>query len=423
MNFGENMESNVDFQIQDEAERLLKEIDLVMKNVENSEFYAGMHLDLKQNETMQKHFFRLLGSHSHVQVVIYGLGSIEYSFHSQFQLAVVLLLKRDFSDWIDSIVIYDPNMSLADIIVFKKLDLEVLTIDENCKRRAQRPTMFYMPDPYCYHIGNLLGANWSSSCLNRICLLTKSFCDRLTNTPRSGPDLEAVIRLERILPFTTEIDIKLSDSPMYANLFSGFAWHFFDVDTNIDIGKPGWYWLDIQRNLEEEFLEDMKSNMTSEEFAEIWGISRGFRRLRCNNVRPPPGWIKLNIYGIGRKGDQPGQYSGIFQDEKGTCLVRYKGDFDVEDNVIAGLEALRLGLARCVEGKPNAEKLIVESDDLTLVQYVNGRPEPNEKAMDKLKEIFVLLERLTCATVHYIYEEANEAARELALSDECPSNA
>ncbi|KAK6775524.1 hypothetical protein RDI58_026525 [Solanum bulbocastanum] len=390
MNFGENMESNIDFHIQDEAERLLKEIDLVMKNVENSKFYAGMHLDLKQNETMQKHFFRLLGSHSHVQVVIYGLGSIEYSFHSQFQLAVVLLLKRDFSDWIDSIVIYDPNMSLADIIVFKKLDLEVLTIDENCKRRAQRPTMFYMPDPYCYHIGNLLGANWTSSCLNRICLLTKSFHDRLTNTPRSGPDLEAVIRLERILPFTTEIDIKLIDSPM---------------------------------NLEEEFLEDMKSNMTSEEFAEIWGISRGFRRLRCNNVRPPPGWIKLNIYGIGRKGDQPGQYSGIFQDEKGTCLVRYKGDFDVEDNVIAGLEALRLGLARCVEGKPNAEKLIVESDDLTLVQYVNGRPEPNEKAMDKLKEIFVLLERITCATVHYIYEESNEAARELALSDECLSNA
>ncbi|XP_055817899.1 uncharacterized protein LOC129886993 [Solanum dulcamara] len=422
MNFGENMESNVDFHIQDESERLLKEIELVMKNVENSEFYVGMRMDLKQNKTIQKHFFRILGSHSHVQVVIYGLGSIEYSFHSQFHLAVVLLLKRDFSNWIDSIVIYDPNMSLADIIVFKKLDLEVLTTDENCKRRAQRPTMFYMPKPYCYLIGNLLGANWSSSCLNRIFLLTNSFRDTLTNTPRSSPDLEAVLRLERILPFTTEIDIRTSDSQRYADLFSGFAWHFFDVDPQIDIGKPGRYWLDVQRHLEAEFLEDMKSDMTSEEFADIWGIYRGFRRLRCNNVPPPPGWIKLNIYGNGTKVDQSGRYSGIFQDEKGTCLVRYTGDFDVEDNVIAGLEALRIGLARCVAGKPNAEKLIVESDDLILVQYVNGRPEPNEKAMDKLKEIFDLLEHITCA-VYYIYEEANEAARDLALRGECPNSA
>lgn len=162
--------------------------------------------------------------------------------------------------------------------------------------------------------------------------------------------------------------------------------------------------------------------MTSKEFAEIWGSYRGFRRLRCNKVPHPPGWIKLNIYGIGTTVDQPGRYSGIFQDEKGTCLFRYRGDIDVEDNVIAGLEALRFGLARCVEGNPNAEKLVVESDDVMLVQYVNGRPEPNEKAMDKLKEIFSLLEHITSA-VYYIYEEANEAARDLALRDECPNSA
>ncbi|KAF3625426.1 putative RING-H2 finger protein ATL78-like [Capsicum annuum] len=38
----------------------------------------------------------------------------------------------------------------VDIIVFKELGLEVLTIDENCKRTAQRPIMFYMPNPYNY---------------------------------------------------------------------------------------------------------------------------------------------------------------------------------------------------------------------------------------------------------------------------------
>lgn len=158
--------------------------------------------------------------------------------------------------------------------------------------------------------------------------------------------------------------------------------------------------------------------MTSEEFAEIWGIYRGFRRLRCNNVLPPPGWTKLNIYGIGREVDQPGQYGGIFQDENGTCLVRYRGVFDVEDNVIAGLEALRIGLAGCMEGRPNAPKLIVESDNVILVHYVNGLPEPNDTAMRWLGEIFDMLKHIACVVCH-IYEEANEASRDLALKGEC----
>uniref|UniRef100_M1DIH1 Protein SENSITIVITY TO RED LIGHT REDUCED n=1 Tax=Solanum tuberosum TaxID=4113 RepID=M1DIH1_SOLTU len=417
MNFGEDMESNVDFHIKDEAERLLKEIELVKKNVENPEFYTGMHLDLKQNKTIKKHFFRLLGSHSDVQVVIYGLGSIEYSFSSQFQLAVALLLKRDFFNWIGNIEIYDPCLSPADIIVFEKLDLKVLTIDENCKRRVQRPTMFYMPYPHCYLIGNLLGVNWSSSCLSQIYLLTNSFRSTLSDMPRISQLLETVLRLERILHFTAEIDIQTSDDKMYADVFSGFSWHFFDADPNIhiDIDKLGCYWLDMQRHLEEELLEYMEKDIvTSMLFAEFLGDHRGPRHLRCNPVPPPPGWIKLNIYGIGTKGDQPGQYSGIFQDEKGKCFDRYRGYIDVEDNVIAGLEALKIGLAGCVEGRPNAQKLIVESDNVILVHYVNGLFEPNDTIMHRLKEIFDLQKRITCA-VYHIYEETNETARDLAL--------
>nr|XP_016510074.1 PREDICTED: protein SENSITIVITY TO RED LIGHT REDUCED 1-like [Nicotiana tabacum] len=207
-----------------------------MKNVENSEFYAGMCSDIEQNKTFQKYLFRLLGSYSHVQVVIYAMGSIEYSFNSQFQLSVVLLLKRDFPNWIGNIQIYDPDMSPADIIVFKELGFEVLTIDENCKREVQRPTMFYMPNP-CYHlIGNLLGANWSSSCINQIFLLTNTLSGTLTDMPQCNCVLlETRLRLERILDFTTEIDKKTSDDQMYTDLFLEFAWHFFDVDPSIDM--------------------------------------------------------------------------------------------------------------------------------------------------------------------------------------------
>ncbi|KAH0711769.1 hypothetical protein KY289_007728 [Solanum tuberosum] len=431
MNCDENMESNVYFHIQDEAERLLKEIKLMMKNVETSELYAGMRFDLEHNETFQQHLFRLLGSHSHVQVVIYALGSMEYGFNSQFQLAVVLLLKRDFSNWIGNIQVYDPLMSPADMLVFRKLDVEMLTIDEDCKRQVRRPTMFYMPVPnYCL-IGNLLGANWSSSCINQIVLLTNSFHNLLTNILPCNQNEETVQRLERILPFITEIDIKASNEEIYINVFSRFAWHFFDVGPNINMEtslpvtkitkykRSGGdrHWLDWQRYFEEAFLEDMQSDMSSEGFAQSLGTYRGPRRLRCNSVPPPLGWIKLNIYGIGTEGDQPGRFSGVFQDDTGMCLGSYSDTIDAKDNVIAGLEALRNGLVRCVEGKPKAQKLMVESDNVILIQYLNGHPEPNELTMCRLKEISDLLKHITCAFYH-VYEEANEAARDLALRDE-----
>ncbi|KAK4708244.1 hypothetical protein R3W88_029169 [Solanum pinnatisectum] len=431
MNCDENMESNIYFHIQDEAERLLKEIELMKKNVENSELYAGMRFDLEHNETFQQCLFRLLGSHSHVQVVIYALGSMEYSFHSQFQLAVVLLLKRDFSNWIGNIQVYDPLMSPADMLVFRKLDVEMLTIDENCKRQVQRPTMFYMPLPSYWLIGNLLGANWSSSCINQIFLLTNSFRNLLTNISSCNQNGETSQRVERILPFTTEFDIKTSHEEIYTNVFSRFSWHFFDVGSNVNMEtslpvtkitkyeRSGGdrHWLDWQRYLEEVFLEVMQSDMSSEGFAQFLGEHRGPRRLRCNSVLPPLGWIKLNIYGIGTEGDQPGRFSGVFQDDTGICLGKYCGTIDANDNVIAGLEALRNGLVRCVEGKPKAQKLMVESDNVILIQYLNGHPEPNELTMCRLNEISDLLKRITCAFYH-VYEEANEAARDLALRDE-----
>ncbi|KAK6775533.1 hypothetical protein RDI58_026534 [Solanum bulbocastanum] len=140
----DNMELNPDSHIQDEAERLFKEMKLMKQNVKNSEFYAGMLLDL---EKINPHLVRLsVGLYSKAKVVIY-----------------------------------------ADIKVFKKFGLEVLTNDENCKRKVQGPTMFYMPSPCFNLLGNLLGANWSSSSLDQIFLLTNSLSATRMNLPLWDP--------------------------------------------------------------------------------------------------------------------------------------------------------------------------------------------------------------------------------------------
>ncbi|KAM3359856.1 hypothetical protein P3S68_019567 [Capsicum galapagoense] len=350
------MESHVDFHMKDETERLIEEIELMMNSVKNSKFYAEILLDLKQHKRIRNHLIRLLGSHPHVQVVIYGLGSIESNYVSQFQLAVLLQLKREFSNWISDIEIYYLVMSPVDIIVFKELGLEVLTIGENCKRTAQRPIMFYMPNPYNYLIGNLLGANWSASCLNQIFLLTNSLCDTLGKLALvEGENLETMIRLQRILQFTTEIAIKTSD----------------------------------------------------------------YKIFRCSCIPIHSSQVKLSIYGIGTNGDQPGRFGGVFQDHEGKWLARYKGNIDTEDDVTAGLVALRLGMAAWKERKWKAEKLIGDSDNFMLVQNANGLPEPNENTKYILREILDLLKFRICA-VYHVYKETNEAARNWALKDKCP---
>uniref|UniRef100_M1BEW6 RNase H type-1 domain-containing protein n=1 Tax=Solanum tuberosum TaxID=4113 RepID=M1BEW6_SOLTU len=75
------------------------------------------------------------------------------------------------------------------------------------------------------------------------------------------------------------------------------------------------------------------------------------------------------------------------------------GDINVQDDVTAELEALTHELNRCKKGEPHVEQLIVESDNVMLVQYVNGRPEPNEITMQRLKKISNLLKCITCAVL------------------------
>ncbi|XP_021288815.1 SRR1-like protein [Herrania umbratica] len=112
-------------------------------------------------------------------MVIYALGSLEEGKSSKYQLAIALLLQQDFFNWITSIEVFDPVLSPTDIIVLKKLGCTVLTVDEDCERRVERPTLFFMPYVPNYLIGNLLEANWSPSNIHQVILLTNKMSKSL----------------------------------------------------------------------------------------------------------------------------------------------------------------------------------------------------------------------------------------------------
>ncbi|KAH0745702.1 hypothetical protein KY285_007359 [Solanum tuberosum] len=217
-------------------------------------------------------------------------------------------------------------MSTTDIKVFGTLDLKVLPIDENGRRKTQEPTMFYMPSPSYFLIGNLLEANWSSSSLEQIFLLTNSL-DAIEYALPSYDQFALGIKTRLAIAhvFKTEIPIlESSDCQMYASLFPEFGWHFFKGVKDL----PECIWLYRQRYLEMAFEDDFKSKKISKEFEKTWLL-----------------YVTLS-------------------------------NFEVD--VIAGLASLKHGLKKCKRKNLKIPRLIVESDDIMLVHYVNGYLVPNE---------------------------------------------
>ncbi|XVF04457.1 hypothetical protein REPUB_Repub05bG0084800 [Reevesia pubescens] len=161
-----------------ESKKILLEMETIVREVKESEFYTELQKQIK-GEEFQRQLTRVLNSHSdnHAPMVIYALGSLKNT-NSKYQLAVALLLQQDLSDWISNrIEVYDPVLSPVDIIVLETLGCTVLSVNEECKRQVERPTLFFMPYANQYYKGNLLESNWLPSNINNVILLTNKMSE------------------------------------------------------------------------------------------------------------------------------------------------------------------------------------------------------------------------------------------------------
>ncbi|WRX28759.1 SRR1-like domain - like 3, partial [Theobroma cacao] len=279
--------------MEEESKKILQEMETISREVQESKFYSELHKQIKSEE-FQSQLTRVLASHSRdVPMVIYALGSLEEGNSSKYQLAVALLLQQDFFNWITSIEVFDPVLSPTDIIVLEKLGCTVLTVNEDCKRRVERPTLFFMPYVSTDLTGNLLEANWSPPNINQVILLTNKLSKSLEHYQvplregeRYADRISFVVRMEYLeaiqkciqeikingnfvdnflddlidvtdnalvrfnfanLPFTTqmqyleaiqkyteEIGIRSLGEPK-DNLLYNFAFHFFNVPPEIDM--------------------------------------------------------------------------------------------------------------------------------------------------------------------------------------------
>lgn len=215
-----------DFEVNSLREsRLKQKMQICMKKLEASKFFLDLLNQIQSPEIIHS-FHKVLGLESNMQMVIYGIGSIESYENPRLQLSLALLLKRKFN-WIGGIEVFDPVLSATESRVLEFLGCSVLSVNEQGRRKVRKPTLFFMPHCEAELYDNLLQENWRVGQLNNMVLFGNSFenYERLVFEFKNSTVASArhILSVRR---FTDEFKIEtVSDD--YFGAFHDSSWHFF----------------------------------------------------------------------------------------------------------------------------------------------------------------------------------------------------
>ncbi|KMT17090.1 hypothetical protein BVRB_2g041440 [Beta vulgaris subsp. vulgaris] len=216
-----------DHEIDQEREsKLMQKIESSLKKLESSKF-CDLFLNQIQDPEVFSCFTRVLGSEPNMNMVVYGIGSIESFEAPRLQLSLAILMKRKF-EWIGNIEVFDPILCGTETRVLESLGCSVISVNEEGKRQATKPTLFFMPhcEAFLYH--NLLEVNWNVDILKNMALFGNSF-EAYEHHASVIKDYIASPYTKRILTarsFAEEFRVK-TGSEDHCRAFHESSWHFF----------------------------------------------------------------------------------------------------------------------------------------------------------------------------------------------------
>ncbi|PIA53739.1 hypothetical protein AQUCO_00900370v1 [Aquilegia coerulea] len=225
--------SDVEIDVEREA-KLMKKMEKCISNLENTEFYKKV-LDQIQTPEIFHYFSRILTSESKMQMVIYGIGSIESYETPRLQLSLAILIKRNFN-WIGDIEVFDPVLSKTEIKVLEALGCSVLLVNEQGRRQALKPTLFFMPHCEAVLYDNLLQANWRAEHLNQVVLFGNSFekYEQHMSEFKNSAIVDSAKFILGVRKFTVEVGIDIVSEDFF-RAFHDSSWHFFNLDSQLDV--------------------------------------------------------------------------------------------------------------------------------------------------------------------------------------------
>lgn len=216
----------------DRQSKLVKKLQVCISKIESSQFYSTF-LDQMQTPEVSNCFQRVLGAETKLQLVIYGIGSIESYETPRFQLSLAVLMKRKFS-WIGDIEVFDPILSATESRVLEELGCSVLSLNEQGRRRVIKPTLFFMPHCEAELYNNLLQANWTPESLNRMILFGNSFEEYQQNVSMYKNIVDFTTHILAAQRFADEFRIEMV-SDEYFPAFHDSSWHFFSPSHEMEL--------------------------------------------------------------------------------------------------------------------------------------------------------------------------------------------
>ncbi|KAG7673094.1 hypothetical protein Ndes2526B_g05337 [Nannochloris sp. 'desiccata'] len=110
-------------------------------------------------------------------LVIYGLGSLDQlgGVHIRYQLALACQLSSLLSNLIARPEAFDPVFSLHDHLILPLCGIDIIKENENGRRIAKQPTLFFMPHCEADLTDSLLTTNVASETLQNVVIIGNSF--------------------------------------------------------------------------------------------------------------------------------------------------------------------------------------------------------------------------------------------------------
>jgi len=155
-------------------------------------------------------------------IICYGLGKFTESRSSFMQLVLLLCLQEELKL---NIFIFDPLFNPLECELLELLGCDLLTANEEGKRRALTKTLFYMPHCGKGLYNNLLYSNWSPEDLQNVIVIGNSF-SLMAESVCSNRKLKLIynylVSAERIVS-----EYKVTNSFQSVDVFNDMSIHTF----------------------------------------------------------------------------------------------------------------------------------------------------------------------------------------------------
>jgi len=161
-----------------------------------------------------------------VQIICFGLGSMNSSETSQYQFALLLLIQNELGILSEKVGLFDPVFTEEDMNLIKSYGFQCIMVNTIGKYVANERTLFYMPHCTEGLYSNLLRENWQEHLLKNVVILGNSFDSYIKRDILQTPSmvkLAVLIFREILVSFNLIHELQLC--------FNDMSVHYMDVNT------------------------------------------------------------------------------------------------------------------------------------------------------------------------------------------------